>query len=141
MIWRVLKKIVEFCFRSWLLHLLDFYIRLTSNSFLKELIFWKKCFHTFCEIFTSLANFLKKLTDVIIDRQLTDLSRFSQPYQWVSASASRSPVLPRYLSILQNFKRICSFQYFFGRSCYYYDVSHINIQRSNPMIVVFCYFF
>ena len=41
------------------------------------------------------------------------------------ALTSRSP-LPRYLPILQYLEEIYSFQYFFGRSCYYYQISHHN---------------
>ena len=36
----------------------------------------------------------------------------------LASGTSRSPALPRYLPVLQIFKRISSFQYFYGRSCY-----------------------
>ena len=47
-----------------------------------------------------------------------------KPPRETPASTSRSSTLPRYLPILQNFEEIYSFQYFSGRSCYYYQISH-----------------
>ena len=59
------------------------------------------------------------------------------------ASTLRFSSLQRYLTILQNLEEICSFQYFFGRSCYYYEISHHNTayKGSNPIEVVFHYFY
>ena len=45
------------------------------------------------------------------------------PARVTPASTSWSPALARYHPILQNFEEINSFQYFFWRSCYYYQIS------------------
>ena len=58
------------------------------------------------------------------------------------ASTLRFSSLQRYLTILQNLEEICSFQYFFGRSCYYYEISHHNTayKEATPLRLFFAIF-
>ena len=62
-------------------------------------------------------------------------SIFSNPVvetpAWNTAISCFAMIFP----ILQIFKRIYSFQYFFRRSCYHYQSSHRN-KRSNPIVIV-----
>ena len=61
----------------------------------------------------------------LVSWQMCSIS--SKPPRKTPSSTSRSPALPSYLPILQIFKKLYSFQYFFGRSCYYYhQISHRN---------------
>ena len=133
----------------WLtLHLLDFYFRLTPNSFLKELVFARiastNCLKIFAKIssyFAKIWNFTRKLTDVIVDRwQICSIS--SKPFRETPASTFRSPVLPRYIPILQVFKNK-----FLISSISLEEVVIItkffnqNIQSSNPIMIVFRYIY
>ena len=68
-------------------------------------------------------------------------SIFSNPPKETPASTFQSPIFPSYLPILKLFKRISSFQYFLGRSCNCYQISHQNIQWSDTIEITFCYFY
>ena len=48
------------------------------------------------------------------------------PPRKTPASTSRSPALSRYFPILQNLEESYSFQYFFERSCCYYEIPRRN---------------
>ena len=64
--------------------------------------------------------------------QLTDVFRFFQPSQrhsCLNLPISFAKISP---NILRNLEEIYSFQYFFGRSCYYYQISHRNTTKKRP---------
>ena len=79
------------------------------------------------------------LTIRLVSKQMCSIS--FDPLKETPASTSRSPVFPRYLPILQFFKKIYSFQYLFARSCYCYQISPENIQRNNTIERAFRYFY
>ena len=58
----VLKNFPEFCFCDWLLLLLDFYYRLTPDSFSKELIFMRKSSTHFLKLLRRIFNYFSKIT-------------------------------------------------------------------------------
>ena len=55
------KSFAEFYFYDRLLHLLDFYFRLTPNSFLKELIFARKASTHFLKFSRRIFNYFAKI--------------------------------------------------------------------------------
>ena len=57
----VLKNFVKFYFCHWLLHLLDFYYRLTTDSFSKELIFTRKASTHFLKLSRRIFNYFSKI--------------------------------------------------------------------------------
>ena len=57
---RFKKIFAEFNFCDWLLHLLDFYFRLTPNTFLKELIFARKASTYFLKFLRKILNYFVK---------------------------------------------------------------------------------
>ena len=87
---------------------------------------WMTIIHinTFIKIgsINSLKSWL--LVMKLVSWQICSIS--SNPPRKTLASTSWSPPLLRYLPLLQIFKKIYSFQYFFGRSCYHYQISHWN---------------
>ena len=84
----------------------------------------------------SINGFISWLLAIsLVSWQMCSIS--SNPPRETPASTSKSPVLSRYFPFFANFLK--SFQHFFWRSCYYYQISHWNIQRSNHIPIAFCF--